>query len=482
MNCIYRGICFKSAAEFVREYKFAMTASGMPVMEGVGDVQNYKRKISYFYQYHNGMVGSTAGFLKMEIRGETVKIIINIQDPSGIQDREASLYLYHEAGDRLIAVRVDEVPNLEGVLTFQKKTDWMNVFGSGRDLYTFDGVAVVYHASHYFIGDFQDRSRKNYELVLQEMEKPKKQETVPVREAAEAERVREISGRYRNPRAAAPVQDGQTGGKARDAQAATAEAVQQEDGNKRAGEEAGGKPEDRKEGAGEEAGGKPEDRKEEAGEKAGGEPEDRKEGAGEKAGGEPEEKACEMNDGSSAAKAESGKGDGFKKNPEKTSFGETDAAAKNVSPEEAPQPQKGSRGTCEQCPYYQRRRAGKGDADAFEAMLREYPRLPMYNASELFDCVRIVPRDIGRLDMRNWKLGVNSFLTHGYYSYHYLLLGRMRFDDGTSRSIIGVPGVFSNREKYLANMFGFDQFIPVKKTGIKTGEFGYWIVEISPYL
>jgi hypothetical protein len=103
----------------------------------------------------------------------------------------------------------------------------------------------------------------------------------------------------------------------------------------------------------------------------------------------------------------------------------------------------------------------------------------MYGAAELFDCVRIHPKDIGKLDMRNWKLGVNSFLTHGFYTYQYLLLGKMRFDNGRESQIIGVPGVYSNRERYLANMFGFEQFIPIKKTGMKTGQFGYWIVELQ---
>ena len=115
----------------------------------------------------------------------------------------------------------------------------------------------------------------------------------------------------------------------------------------------------------------------------------------------------------------------------------------------------------------------------FDGMIDNYPKLPMYNVDELFDCVRISPKDIGKLDIGNWKLGSNSFLTHGYYTYKYLMLGRMRFDDGNKRAVLGVPGVYSNREKYLANMFGFNTFIPVKKIGQKTGQFGYWIVEVD---
>lgn len=39
-------------------------------------------------------------------------------------------------------------------------------------------------------------------------------------------------------------------------------------------------------------------------------------------------------------------------------------------------------------------------------------------------------------------------------------------------------GVYSSREKYLAGIFGFDRFVPEKETHIKTGSFGYWIVDI----
>ena len=62
-------------------------------------MQSYKRKITYFYEHHKDNVGTTAGFLKLEIRGDKVKIIINIQEPAGLPYQGAGLYFYHEAGD-----------------------------------------------------------------------------------------------------------------------------------------------------------------------------------------------------------------------------------------------------------------------------------------------------------------------------------------------------------------------------------------------
>ena len=94
--------------------------------------------------------------------------------------------------------------------------------------------------------------------------------------------------------------------------------------------------------------------------------------------------------------------------------------------------------------------------------------------------MKIVPQDIGKLDMENWKLAVNSFLAHGYYKYQYLMLGKVKMNKAELR-VIGVPGIFTNKERYLANMFGFRVFIPVQKTKILTGNFGYWVSEITEH-
>ncbi len=106
--------------------------------------------------------------------------------------------------------------------------------------------------------------------------------------------------------------------------------------------------------------------------------------------------------------------------------------------------------------------------------------LPPVEGGQLVDCIRIDPKDLGLLPMPNWKYGTNSFLSHGYYKYRYLLLGKIRFQDDSLKLILGVPSIYTNREKYLANMFGFDQFVTAKRTDRKLGQFGYWIVELTP--
>ncbi|RDU23478.1 DUF6128 domain-containing protein [Anaerosacchariphilus polymeriproducens] len=90
-----------------------------------------------------------------------------------------------------------------------------------------------------------------------------------------------------------------------------------------------------------------------------------------------------------------------------------------------------------------------------------------------FECQKIEPRDLRILPEKEWILGKNSFLLHGYYNYRYLLYGKV--NNGSTYTFLGVPGVFHNQEKFMANLFGFSEFEPAKKEKIKTGKFGYWI-------
>lgn len=426
----------------------------------MGQVQSYKRKITYFYQYHNGNVGATAGFLKLEIRGDRVKIIINIQEPPGLPYKEAALYFYHEAGDHLSAVKVGTVESMSGVLSYQTRTEWQQLFDTGRDLYTFDGVAVVYNDNHYYIGDFKDKDRRDYELIRKE---PKKSEAAPASAegSGRTEAVRYVEGSLGRESAAHDREE--VAGEAK-RENRTAD-VQREDSSESetiGGQKAGSQK-------------SPVSMSGKAVDMATAGEAKRENSVGNGTADVQNENSNE-NETTAGQKAES------QEPPVSMPEKKTDMEAAGELTMEAPAGAPDKEDVfekCENCPYQKKRMAQLDDLDAFEKMIEEYPKLPMYGATELFQCVRIHPKDIGKLDMRNWKLGVNSFLTHGYYTYQYLLLGKMRFDDGSARPIIGVPGVFSNREKYLANMFGFEQFIPVKKVGVKTGEFGYWIVEIS---
>ena len=64
-----------------------------------------------------------------------------------------------------------------------------------------------------------------------------------------------------------------------------------------------------------------------------------------------------------------------------------------------------------------KRQKNENSESICQKMLNTFPKLPLLADSQFMECVKIVPHDIGRLAMSNWRLGVNSFLSHGYYRY-----------------------------------------------------------------
>lgn len=86
---------------------------------------------------------------------------------------------------------------------------------------------------------------------------------------------------------------------------------------------------------------------------------------------------------------------------------------------------------------------------------------------------RITVEDIYRLEEEYHTLRNNQFLLHGYYNYKYLILGKK---GGNSEEYwLGVPGIYHEREKMAARMYGFEKFEGAKpRYGV--GDLGYYLI------
>ena len=104
----------------------------------------------------------------------------------------------------------------------------------------------------------------------------------------------------------------------------------------------------------------------------------------------------------------------------------------------------------------------------------EYP----FEDDEVIDCIKLEPHDIGVFPMDKWPLANNSFLLHGYYTYRHLIFARLKRNNSI-RYILGVPGIFRDRERFMAKMFGFNNFKGVRNKPLNTGEFGYWYMYLN---
>ena len=92
-------------------------------------------------------------------------------------------------------------------------------------------------------------------------------------------------------------------------------------------------------------------------------------------------------------------------------------------------------------------------------------------------CVKLELEDIGLLPAEHWQLTTNSFLMHSYYGYRHLVLARVR-DGARYRYELLVPGIYNEREKEIAGLFGFEKFHNAKSRPIAVGEYGYWSMPV----
>ncbi len=117
------------------------------------------------------------------------------------------------------------------------------------------------------------------------------------------------------------------------------------------------------------------------------------------------------------------------------------------------------------------------DPSVAASIFEKYPRIYPFEDNEILLCAKIEPKDIGLLPKELWTLSNNSFLIHGYYCYHHLIFAKMK-DRSGCRYILGVPGIYHNRERFMAKMFGFEGFKPIRKRELRQGDFGYWYTPV----
>lgn len=106
----------------------------------------------------------------------------------------------------------------------------------------------------------------------------------------------------------------------------------------------------------------------------------------------------------------------------------------------------------------------------WEQLLSTYERIHPYGDNRVY--VKLEPKDFIVLRENYQHLVNNSFLLHGFYNYRYLILGK------EGEFYLGVPGVFYEREKMVALMFGFEAF-ECEGGEAEEGKFGYYLRKVE---
>ena len=112
--------------------------------------------------------------------------------------------------------------------------------------------------------------------------------------------------------------------------------------------------------------------------------------------------------------------------------------------------------------------------DKWEQLRHMYPAVHPF--ADEREYLSVTPRDFVVLSSEYQKMVRNSFLLHGYYNYRHLILGKFNVG-GVEKFYLGVPGVYYDREKMAAEMFGFEAF-EGRQTPAEQGSFGYYMKSV----
>lgn len=122
------------------------------------------------------------------------------------------------------------------------------------------------------------------------------------------------------------------------------------------------------------------------------------------------------------------------------------------------------------------------EQDKWKQLCKNFPQVHIFPEA---DTIVIKPKDMIILTQEYHDLATNSFVLHAYYNYRQLLL--LRYHQGAEVIYyLGVPGVYYEREKRIALIFGFEGFengesrlVNEDRRQAYAGCFGYYMKQVN---
>ena len=123
-------------------------------------------------------------------------------------------------------------------------------------------------------------------------------------------------------------------------------------------------------------------------------------------------------------------------------------------------------------------RANATQTDPFQKLFVRADYIDAFDDDYFYTIIEVSPEKLKCLNQNEIDIAGNSFLLHGYYNFRHILFGRVRDNLDNTKYFIGVPGMYCNRERYMASMFGFNNFKKSHRSDYANPYFGYWYQEI----
>lgn len=103
--------------------------------------------------------------------------------------------------------------------------------------------------------------------------------------------------------------------------------------------------------------------------------------------------------------------------------------------------------------------------------------IPFERSNKAIQWIKIAPFELVTLNLHAWTYIKHQFINAAWKKYKYLILGRY-FQNNGYNYILGIPDLYNDKYKAIAQNLGFKKFVCCKGRVIQDGSMGYWIMEI----
>ena len=429
-------------------------------------MSNYRRFVSYIYAYRNGKKEQNTGFAKVESRNGTLKIGIQV---TGIREQESlDAYLFVRKDEKLLGIFLGAVTVAGIVGELSVSTDSRDIEGSGYSLEEIAGLWIQGEGGNHYITLWDEEPLKKLELEILRKEGDGEEPeggNPPEGGWEEPEGGNPPEGGWEEPEGGNPPEERWEEPKEGNSPEEQWEEPEErnplgeeweepEEGNPR--KEGREEPEERN--PTEEEWGKPEE---------GNPPEGGREEPEE--GNPPEGGREELEEGNppEGQWEEPGNRDLSEEQAENTKVMEGNTADLSGKPLES-----GAQATLNGVRAQENHFSGDEPSwmtRHWMMLSRTYAHVQPFRNSQVVDCLRISPRELGIFCQKDPAIGRNTFLLHGYYHFRHLLL--IRCEDNSYR--LAVPGYYSLQEQRTAVFYGFPYFMENREQRGRVKQ-GYW--------
>ncbi|WP_443770162.1 DUF6128 domain-containing protein [Anaerostipes sp.] len=134
-------------------------------------MSDYRRIVSYLYEYSHGMKGANVGFAKIEQRQKQLRLYFHVK--TNENSLQYKLYFYRFHHGTMEGILIDTIKNSDSVLEFR------HIYPLPDDLDHIDGFLIYHSKDHFFGSQWKDHPITIRSFTPLEKQKPNVPDPVP---------------------------------------------------------------------------------------------------------------------------------------------------------------------------------------------------------------------------------------------------------------------------------------------------------------